>query len=170
MSYQHRYRLPTALGGHEYPGVPDEGLVRLTLPDSRTLELPADILTQVVPDEPEEGSFVAVLRPETDTPPLVWVRVSAGGENPTTNLHWWSYDALVFHAWEQVYTIGTPRLLTFGGKLLRGAGARGWCCYCETSQPMRTDERLKVHGSRQYRCPGSQGYPNTPRPAGQAKY
>lgn len=170
MSYQHRYRLPTSLGGHEYPGVPDEGLVRLTLPDNRTLELPADILTRVVPEEPEEGSFVAVLRPEPDTAPLVWVRLARDGEEPAGRPHWWSYDQQCWHIWEQVYMLGTPRLLTFGGKLLRGAGARGWCCFCETSQPLRTDDRLKIHGSKRYRCPGSQGKPNTPRPAGQEKY
>lgn len=156
--YQHRYRLPGSLGGHEYPGVREGDLVSLTIPDGRTLELPADLLVRVVPHEPEEGSFVAVLRPEPDTPPLVWVRLARSTEEPARP-HWWSYEWARWCVWEEVYTMGAPRLLTFGGTILRQAGARAHCGFCDQTRPVRTDGKFKIHGSGHDRCPGSQKLP-----------
>jgi len=156
--YRHRYRLPASLGGAEYEGIVNGSHVLLNVPDVGAVPFPADVVTRVVPEEPEEGSFVAVMR-EAGEPPRLWTRMERHPDDPNRFRCWWSYDEQRWCTWEDIYTLGIPRLLTFAGLLIRSGGARGWCSICETTVPMRTDGKLKLHGSRHARCKGSQQYP-----------
>lgn len=94
MAYQYRYRLPSTMGGAEYSGVVNGDFVLLDIPGTGVVPLPVGMVTRVTPEEPEEGSFVAVLKPEEDTPPLVWVRLARTGAHIAEDLHWWSYDRM----------------------------------------------------------------------------
>lgn len=159
MAYQHRYRLPSTMGGAEYNGMVNGDFVLLDIPGTGVVPLPVGTVTRVVPEEPEEGSFVAVLRPEEDAPPLLWVRLARGAQEPAGRPCWWSYDQQCWHIWEEVYTVGIPRLLTFGGKILRQAGTRAHCNACGEPRPVRADGKFKLHGSKYGRCRGSQHRP-----------
>lgn len=159
MAYQYRYRLPSTMGGAEYNGVVNGDSVLLDIPGTGVVPLPVGMVARITPEEPEEGSFVAVLKPEEDAPPLVWVRLARGAEEPAGRPHWWSYDQQRWCAWEEIYSLGNPRLLTFGGKILRQAGARGYCGKCEQTRPLRVDGKFKLHGTGYDRCPGSQKRP-----------
>lgn len=159
MAYQYRYRLPSTAGGAEYNGVVNGDFVLLDIPGTGVVPLPSSMVTRIVPEEPEEGSFVAVLKPEEDTPPLVWVRLARTGAHIAEDLHWWSYDRMCWCTWEEIYSLGNPRLLTFGGKILRQAGARGYCGRCEQTRPLRADGKFRLHGTGYDRCPGSQKRP-----------
>ena len=159
MTYQHRYRLPSTMGGAEYSGVVEGHDVLLDIPGTGTVRLPLLVVTPVIPEEPEEWSFVAVLRTEDDRPPWVWVRLPREAEEAGGVPCWWSYDHGRWCTWEEVYSLGTPRLLTFGGKVLRQAGVRAYCNACRETRPVRTDGKFKLHGSRHGRCRGSQQRP-----------
>jgi hypothetical protein len=158
--YRHRYRLPASLGGGEYEGIVNGGHVLLDVPGVGAVPFEAAVVTKIVPEEPEDGSFVVVVRDASrGEQPWVFSRHDDPvGETPNA-AHWWWHDEGRWVPWLDVYVLSEPRVLHYSGLLTRTAGARGYCSYCKTTVPMRVDGKLKLHGSKYNRCAGSQRLP-----------
>lgn len=157
-TYRHRYRLPASLGGGEYEGVVNGSYVLLNVPDVGAVPFAAAVVTRIVPAEPEDESWVVVI-PEGGDRPFVWSRHDDElGETPGAS-HWWWHDKQQWCRWDEVYTLGIPRRMIFGGLIARTGGVRGLCAVCKSMVPLRVDNKLKLHGSKYARCKGSQTHP-----------
>lgn len=155
--YRHRYRLPDALGGGEFHGTETDGTVAVEIPGSGIVTFPAALLARVIPNEPNDESWVTLARPDC-WPQDVYSRHDTAclSSGQPAEFHWWWHDEKRWVPWDAVYQRGTRvrliRSWTNGGRVAEAP--RGLCSACKKPNPIRLDGMIKQHGYRHSGCPG----------------
>lgn len=155
-TYRNRYKLPASLGGGEYEGVVNGGYVILDIPALGAVPFEARLVTEIVPPEPVDGSWVAVVKADRDIPPYVFSRHA---DAPNPERPWWWHENQDWMRWSDVYGIGLPRRIGITGSIAPFQGSKGICAVCGNSRSVRMDGMIASHSANGKHCKGSNKKP-----------